>query len=441
MSELHGFFPESATQVRNAGGTFEMLTPPRMKNDCFALPPGVDWTPVDDALQRLRKAVRLSVDSELMPVEEAHGRLLAEPVRARRANPPGANSAVDGYGFSHGATGAGDQLLPLVEGRAAAGCPFIGHVPEGHAIRILTGALLPPGVNTVVLEEDCSTDGASIAFEGPVKMGANTRLKGEDVDEGEPALPAGTRLGPPELALLVATGVTDVRVHRRLRVAVLSTGSEIARVGADFDPARTYDANRPMLLSLVRDWRLEPVDLGLVPDDRDALRSRLDAGAGNADVILTSGGASAGDEDHVSALLAESGSLGDWRIALKPGRPLALGVWRGVPVFGLPGNPVAALVCTLVFARPAMGVLGGEGWHEPLGFNVPAAFEKSKKAGRREYLRARMNADGAAEAFMSEGSGRVSGLAWAGGLVEIGDDAREIRRGDPVRFIPYGSFR
>ena len=258
---------------------------------------------------------------------------------------------------------------------------------------------------------------------------------------GALAFPAGTRLGPPELALLVATGVTDVRVHKRLRVAVLSTGSEIAQVGTGSDPGRTYDANRPMLLSLVQDWRLEPVDLGLVPDDRDALRSRLDAGADAADVILTSGGASAGDEDHVSALLAESGSLGDWRIALKPGRPLALGVWRGVPVFGLPGNPVAALVCTLIFARPAIGVLGGEGWHEPLGFNVPAAFEKSKKAGRREYLRARMNADGAAEVFMSEGSGRISGLAWADGLVEIGDDAREIRRGDPVRFIPYGSFR
>lgn len=418
-----------------------MLTPPRMKNDCFALPPGVDWTPVDDALLRLRKAVHLSVGSESVPVEEADGRLLAEPARASRANPPDANSAVDGYGFSHSATGTGDQLLPLVEGRAAAGRPFPGHVPEGHAIRILTGALVPSGVDTVVLEEDCSTDGARIAFEGPVKRGANTRMKGEDVKEGELALPAGTRLGPPELALLVATGVTDVRVHQRLRVAVLSTGSEIAQVGTDSDPARTYDANRPMLLSLVRDWRLEPVDLGLVPDDRDALRSRLDAGAETADVILTSGGASAGDEDHVSALLAESGSLGDWRIALKPGRPLALGVWRGVPVFGLPGNPVAALVCTLIFARPAMGVLGGEGWHVPSGFNVPAAFEKSKKAGRREYLRARMNADGEAEVFMSEGSGRISGLAWADGLVEIGDDAREIRRGDPVRFIPYGSFR
>ncbi len=418
-----------------------MLTPPRMKNDCFALPPGVDWTPVDDAFQRLRKAVHLSVDSEGVSVMEADGRLLAAPVRACRANPPGANSAVDGYGFSHSATGAGDQQLPLVEGRAAAGAPFPGHVPEGHAVRILTGALLPSGVDTVVLEEDCATDGASIAFEGPVKKGANARLKGEDVSEGELALPVGTRLGPPELALLAATGVTDVRVHRKLRVAVLSTGSEIAQVGADSDPALTYDANRPMLLSLVRDWRLEPLDLGLVPDDRDALRSRLDAGAEQADVILTSGGASAGDEDHVSALLSEAGTLGDWRIALKPGRPLALGVWQGVPVFGLPGNPVAALVCALIFARPAIGVLGGEGWREPVGFNVPAAFEKSKKAGRREYLRARMNADGAAEAFMSEGSGLVSGLAWADGLVEIGDDAREIRRGDPVRYIPYGSFR
>jgi molybdopterin molybdotransferase len=179
--------------------------------------------------------------------------------------------------------------------------------------------------------------------------------------------------------------------------------------------------------------------MGRNPDDRAALAATLNEAARRADVILTSGGASAGDEDHVSALLRESGALQEWRIALKPGRPLALGLWQGAPVFGLPGNPVAALVCTLIFARPALGLLAGAGWSVPQGFDIPAAFTKSKKPGRREYLRARVR-EGRAEVFPSEGSGRVSSLSWAEGLVELPDGAAEIAPGDPVRYIPFGSF-
>jgi molybdopterin molybdotransferase len=348
---------------------------------------------------------------------------------------------VDGYGFLCDVTGEGDQLLPLVDGRAAAGAPFDGAVPKGHAIRILTGALLPEGVDTVVLEEDTSTNGTEIAFEGPIRKGANTRKAGEDIAAGTVALTAGTRLGPPELALLSATGVTDVTVFLPLRIGVLSTGDEIAESGAKASATVTYDANRPMLMSLVHEWRMQAVDLGHVRDDPAALRAKLDDAGDQCDAILTTGGASAGDEDHVSALLGQNGSRADWRIALKPGRPLALGVWNGVPVFGLPGNPVAALVCTMIFARPAFGLMGGEGWKAPLGFTVPAAFTKVKKPGRREFLRARINEDGAAEVFPSEGSGRISGLSWADGLVEISDGAQEIRTGDPVRYIPYASFR
>ena len=418
-----------------------MLTPPRLKNDCFALPPGVDWTPVDEALERLRAALSPVVEAEELPAEKAEGRVLAAPAFAKRSNPPGANSAVDGYGFAFASLGTGDQSLPLLDGRAAAGQAYRGSVPAGQAIRILTGALLPEGVDTVVLEEDCATDGTHVAFVNDLKPGANTREAGEDVVAGVEILQAGTRLGAPEMAILAATGVTRVTAYRPLRVGVLSTGTEIVPAGSTDDPTCTFDANRPMLLALLRDWRIEAVDLGHVEDDREVLRARLTEAATRVDAILTSGGASAGDEDHVSALLKETGSLADWRIALKPGRPLALGVWEGVPVFGLPGNPVAALVCTMIFARPAIGALGGEGWPRPQGFTVPAAFSKNKKPGRREYLRARMNAEGAAEVFKSEGSGRISGLAWADGLVEIEDGARVIAPGDPVRFIPYASFR
>ena len=417
------------------------VLPPRLRDDCFAMPQGVNWVPVDQALARLRGALHPVTGTETCPTARAHGRVLAQDCFARRPNPPMPNAAVDGYGFAHAATGAGPLRLPLVAGRAAAGQPYPGVVPPGAAVRILTGAILPAGVDTVVLEEDTALDGAAVVFDGPVKPGANTRKAGEDVPAAAPVLPMGARLRAPDLALLSAVGIAQVPVYRRLRVGVLSTGDEI--ISSPNQPAlphQIYDANRPMLLALAESWGYQPVDLGHAPDQPQVIAQRLNQGAAEADVIFTSGGASAGDEDHVSALLRASGTLSSWRIALKPGRPLVLAMWQGVPVMGLPGNPVAALVCALIFGRPALSLLAGAGWTQPQGFWVPAAFHKAKKPGRREYLRARLNADGAAEVFQSEGSGRISGLSWADGLVELPDAAIDIGPGTMVRFMPYAGF-
>lgn len=412
-----------------------------LKNDCFALPEGVKWTPVDQALSVLKSRMQPVVAMENIDLAAAQARVLAADVAAPRANPPGANCAVDGYGFAFAAlTPDASQDLPLATGRAAAGAPFQGTVPFGQAVRILTGALVPEGVDTVVMDEDVALGGGGIRFSGLPKRGANLRKAGEDVQAGQIALRKSTRISVAEIALLAAIGVTRVSVFKQLRVGVLSTGDELATSGSTADPSRTYDANRPMLLALAQDWGYAPVDLGHVSDDRDALRMRLDSAAAEVDVILTSGGASAGDEDHVSALLSEEGNLQHWRIALKPGRPLALAMWQGVPVFGLPGNPVAAFVCSLIFARPAFSALAGAGWAEPLRMQVPAAFEKRKKAGRREFLRARLTPEGSAEVFASEGSGRISGLSWADGLVELEDAAQEIKAGDSVSFLPYAGF-
>lgn len=410
--------------------------PPPLSNDCFALPPGVAWTPVDDALALLQERLTPVARVETVPVQQVLGRVLAEPVMAKRSNPPRPNTAVDGYGFA-GARDTGVHVLPLVAGRAAAGGDFDGAVPAGHAVRVLTGAALPAGVDTVVLQEDVTVDGGRIAFNGPVKQGANSRRAGEDVAAGDVILPQGRRLTPADLALLAAVGVRGVPVFAPLRVGVLSTGDELAEAGSDAGETQIYDANRPMLLGLLKRLGHRAVDIGRVGDDRVALAAALDGA--QVDAILTSGGASAGDEDHVSALLREAGAMALWRIAVKPGRPLALGMWKGTPVFGLPGNPVAAMVCTLVFAAPALGLLAGAGWHKPQGFTVPAGFEKSKKPGRREYLRARIR-DGVVEVFRSEGSGRISGLSWAEGLVELPDGPLVVKRGDPVRFIPWGGF-
>ncbi|MGR3660000.1 MAG: bifunctional molybdopterin-guanine dinucleotide biosynthesis adaptor protein MobB/molybdopterin molybdotransferase MoeA [Paracoccaceae bacterium] len=423
-----------------AAATKPDLAPPRLKDDCFALPAGVAWVPVDQALDSLKSGLNTVVGQEVLPVSGTLNRVLSTGVIAPRSNPPGANSAVDGYGFAQTVTITGTNILKLVEGRSAAGSPLPEAVPLGKAVRILTGALLPPGVDTVVLQEDVTLGDGHVAFEGPVKPGANARRAGEDVEAGSCVLAAQCRIAPQDQALLSAVGCASVSVFKKLRVGVLSTGDEIVAAGSDMTTSKTFDANRPMLLGLADKWGYEAIDLGHIGDDRDALRACLDRAAQEVDAIFTSGGASAGDEDHVSALLSDAGALTNWRIAMKPGRPLVLGVWEGVPVFGLPGNPVAALICALIFGRPAMSVLAGGAWREPQAFLVPAAFEKRKKPGRREYLRARMNSDGAVEVFASEGSGRISGLSWADGLVELEDGELHVRKGDPVRYIPFASF-
>ncbi|HUF87477.1 MAG TPA: gephyrin-like molybdotransferase Glp [Thermohalobaculum sp.] len=413
----------------------------RLRDDCFALPPGVDWTPVDAALARLRDAVRCVTGVEDVALDEAAGRILAEPVLARRTNPPKANAAVDGYAFAWDSLGGADRAdLGLAGGRAAAGHPWPGAVPPGMAVRILTGAELPEGVDTVVLQEDAEVSGGRVRFPAPRKPGANARRAGEDAEAGGQVLGPGRRLMPQDLARAAAVGVHRLAVRARLRVAVLSTGDELIQPGADPASPGIFDANRPMLKALARAQGFAPVDLGAVADDEAAVRAALDRGAAGADAILTSGGASTGDEDHVARLLTGEGRISTWRIAVKPGRPLALGLWQGTPVFGLPGNPVAAFVTHVIFAGPALGVMAGAEWRAPQGFMVPAAFAKRKKPGRREFLRARMRPDGRVEAFHSEGSGLIGGLSWADGLVELPDGALTVSPGDPVRYIPYSSF-
>lgn len=413
---------------------------PPLKNDCFSLPPGVDWTPVEEAMARLKAALAPVVGpAQMVDVQHASDRILATDIFAKRANPPATNSAVDGYGF-RGPRTEGLHVLPLESGRAAAGVPFDGVVRDGHAVRILTGAILPPGVDTVVLEEDCTVEEERIAFNGPLKQLANTREAGEDVTIDAPIFKAGRRLSPTDLSLLASAGIATVSVYPRLRVGVLSTGDEIKEPHEAALDWQIYDANRLMLLAMLQEIGFEAIDLGLVHDQRDLVRSALNRGADSCDLILTSGGASAGDEDHVSAILKAEGELTSWRIALKPGRPLALGMWQGTPIIGLPGNPVAAWVCTMVFGRPAMEVLAGGVWRQPRGMVLAAAFTKKKRRGRSEYLRARINDEGRVDVFGSEGSGRISSLSWADGLVEIGFDEALIEPGVPVRYIPYAEF-
>ena len=412
-----------------------------LRNDCFALPAGVRWTPVTEALADLRSRVDPVTAVESVRLAEAQGRFLAQDVKAPVSLPPADNAAVDGYALAHASlTPEGEQCLSLVEGRAAAGAPFDGAVGSGQVVRILTGAVMPHGTDSVVMDEDIDVEGGAVRFGSGLKAGANRRKAGEDIRAGDTALTAGTRIGAAQMARLASVGIAEVPVHAPLRVAILSTGDELAEPGEPLLPGQIYDANRPMLLALARAQGVVVLDHGRVPDRPAAIADALAAAAQGADAVIVSGGASGGDEDHVSRELERMGAMALWRIAMKPGRPLALGQIDGVPVFGLPGNPVAAFVCFLVFARPALHRLAGAVWPEPLAYPLTARFAAKKKPGRTELLRTRADGSGGVEKFRSDGSGLVGGLVWSGGLVLLDHDRGPVTEGETVPFLPYSEF-
>ena len=310
-----------------------MKTLDDLRNDCFALPQGIAWTPVDVALKTLRKGLSCIAKSEKVMVSDCDGRILSEAVYAKNSNPPNSNAAVDGYGFC-GAIVKENKKFKIFEGRVVAGDDFREVIPEGFAIRILTGAVIPEGVDTIVLDEECTVENDYLFAQGPLKKGANTRIKGEDVNRDDLILSAGHVLKPQDLALLSAVGISRVNVFIPLKVAVISTGNEVFDANEwsrqKIKKGKIIDSNRPMILALLRKWNLEIIDLGIVADNIKNLRHYLNKASETADVILSSGGVSGGDEDYVSQIMKSEGILNSWRIAVKPGRPLALGRWKTV---------------------------------------------------------------------------------------------------------------
>ena len=417
------------------------LKPPKLTNDCFALPRGVAWIPVDEALNRLKKSLHRITEIEKIPTNVAEGRILAISPTATRSSPPMSNSAVDGFGFAHSCIESGPQNLPLTKGIAAAGLPYEGKVKLGSAIKILTGAILPSGVDTVILAEDTNSDDNTVAFNGPIRLGSNTRLKGEDIQKGNKLIDLGIPIRSTEIGLLNSVGIFSISVYKKLKVGILSTGNEIIYNSQSNPlPHQIFDANKPMLSTIVKKWGFEVIDLGHADDNEETLLKKMDSASKKVDVIITSGGASAGQEDYISKIMNNYGSISSWRVAIKPGRPIAMGIFKGTPVFGLPGNPVAAFVCSVIFVRPALYCLSGAGWVEPHTFWVPANFTKHKKPGRQELLRANLTQENSVNIFKSEGSGRISGLSWANGLVDLPSGLTKVDRGDLVKFIPYSSL-
>ncbi len=412
----------------------------QLSDDCFAF--GGQLMSVEDAAAMIAARVTPLADREAVPLHTARGRVLAAPLIAPGPLPPFFNSAVDGYAFAYAALSpAAETRLPL-GGRVAAGQAAAALAPN-TAMRIFTGAPMPEGADTVMMQEDAQLDGDELILPPGLKRGANCRPAGEDVPQGAVALPAGTRLGPAEIGLAAALGLDALNCTRPLRVGVFSTGDELAAPGGPLAPAQTYDSNRFTLLALLAGLPVRATDLGILPDDAARTRVALVDAARGHDLLLTSGGVSTGEEDHVRAAIEAAGRLVFWRLAVKPGRPAAMGVVQGVPVLGLPGNPVAAVVCFLHLARPLILRLAGAAPEILPRFPAIAAFAHRKKPGRREYLRARLVREGAvlrAEKFNREGAGLLTSLTETEAFVELMEDQVEIAPGTSVQVLPFSAI-
>ncbi len=393
---------------------------------------------VDEALDFMLAHARPVVDTERVPLDDALGRVLARAERSPMDVPGFANSSMDGFAV-RAADAARDEPVTLrVRQRIAAG-ETGGALSAGEAARIFTGAPLPEGADAVVIQEHCSQDGERVHFRGPVSPGANVRPRGNDIGAGSEILAAGTRLRPQALGLAASVGLTHLDVVRRLRVAIFSSGDELTQPGEPLAAGAIYNSNRYTLRGLLSALGCAIIDLGSVADTLEATEAALREAAGASDVVVTSGGMSVGDEDHVKRAVERTGHVDMWRVAVKPGKPLAYGRIGAADFIGLPGNPVSTLVTFCLFVRPFL--LRRQGVPSVLtpGVRMPAAFRWRHPGRRREYLRARVEpgADGPCVGiYPKQGSDVLTSTVWADGLVEI----REGETVEPGDLVPYYSF-
>lgn len=395
-----------------------------------------------EVLTILKERLSCVAAVETVPLDGLHGRVLAEDLVTRLSIPPRDNAAVDGYAFEHAAYTGGGQL-PVTQ-RIAAGDPADRPLESGTAVRIFTGAFLPHGADTVAMQEDCEKIGGAVEIPPGLKQGANRRRAGEDIRSQTLLASAGDRLGASDLAAIAGQGLTQADCFRPLRIGVFSSGDEIVPPGEPLRTGQIYDTNRSLIAALLAHWPGNLTDLGRLPDQRDAVHIALADSAPEFDIIVTSGGASRGEEDHIVEVLGELGKRHLWQLAIKPGRPLTMGQIGDTLVFGLPGNPVAVFVCALLYLRPALFLLQGAHWPEPEGYRLPSAFSMRSKPDRREFLRGiPVVEDGviiAVDKYARDGSGLISGLRASGGLIEIPEDMTDVAVGDLVMYRPYSGF-
>jgi molybdopterin molybdotransferase len=419
----------------------------QLSDDCFAF--NGPLLRLDDMERLIGERVMPVKETERVTLTQARSRVTAADVIAPVDLPPFDNSAVDGYAVRHADLKTDGDSRLAVAGRLTAGARAELAVKAGEAIRIFTGAPMPKGADTVFMQEDVTVDGSSVIVPKGLKLGSNRRLAGEDVPKGQVVLPAGSVLAAQHVALLAALGITDVEVRRRLKVAIFSTGDEVVEPGSARTGAAIYDANRYLLAGLLGRLGAAVTDLGILADRPSELMRALKAAAASHDLVVTSGGISTGEADHVRGAVERVGSLVFWRVAIKPGRPVAMGVipgesGAGAAFVGLPGNPVAVFVTFVRVVRPLLRRLSGARPDKLMALPVRAAFAYKKKKDRREYVRValRRRPDGEIEAVKhpQDGAGILTSLTETDGLLEFPEDVTTIEPGAHVGFLSYAAL-
>jgi len=412
--------------------------------DCCA---GPGLMPMKQAMALMQQQVKVVAKTEKISVEDALDRVLAEDVYSEINVPPADNSAMDGYAFRAEDKAFSDNLKLI--GKSMAGHPFDGQVNQGQCVRIMTGAQVPDGADTVMMQENTHAHGDSIEILTWPAQGNSIRRAGEDVKQGDKVMQKGTRLSPVDLGLIASLGLAQIRVFKKIKVAVMASGDELVRAGGQLPAGGIYESNSLVTLSVLKRLNVETRDMGIVADNMDDTIAAFKEAMSWADVLITSGGVSVGDADYIKDVLEQLGSIGFWKLAIKPGKPFAFGELSNngsehCQFFGLPGNPVSATVTLHRLVLPVLKMMQGEVLKESLVFKIPIKQAVKRKAGRLEFQRATLNKNEAGEyevdLFHSQSSGVLSSMSGSNGYVIIDEDIEQIEAKEAVNFMPFGCF-
>lgn len=398
----------------------------------------------EQALERIEQSIQPIKGKKNVTIREAAGHILAEDVTSPLDVPPFINSAMDGYAInSQDIPSSAENTLKVI-GKSFAGGPFEGKVKPGEAIRIMTGAIVPEGTDTVVMQEHAEVDGENISIGSEHKAKQNVRNPGDDFFKGDTIIKAGERLSPAKLGLLASVGVTEFKVIRKPVVAFFSTGDELKGVGQTLQPGDIYDSNRYILFGMLQKMGVDCIDMGVIPDIKEEIELTLKEAANIADLVITSGGASVGEADFIKLILDEIGEVGFWKIAMKPGKPLAFGHINDVLFFGLPGNPVSAMATFYQFVQPSLRLLEGETITETVRLQAKCINKLKKRPGRKDFQRGIMSTDENGQLIVDttgiQGSHMLSSMAKANCFIVLERDAGDVEVGEMVEVQPFNEL-
>ena len=398
-------------------------------------------TPLHSLFLDLKAELKAVSGKSIVSVDNCVNRILSKDIFAKYDNPPFDNSAIDGFALNEDPKATIDNFS-LLEGLIKPGCKATVALQKNEGIKILTGAPIPSGTTRIIFKENTKEKDQKIYFVQNDVQENNIRLQGEDFKKGDLLFKKGNQIRITDLAALIGSGNSSVPIFKPLKVGLITTGNELKTYIERQSSSFIFDTNFIPLKRVLKSWGHSVVSIGSVGDNIDLLRDKIHENLERVDVFVTTGGVSTGKEDFVSQFLNREAQVINWRIAIKPGRPFICAKLGNKYVFGLPGNPVAAFICTLIILRPSLGRIGGEKtWFKPFSFKTKANFVKHKRSGRSEFLRANLNQeDGFASIYPFEGSGRLSSLSWSNGIIKLNDDEQSIEKGDLIDFIPYQSF-